>query len=87
MSINDVSNKMLINDVNKVTIGNLNINFVPNKFNQFREIVQKYVDVLVTTKTILDDTFLTSLFLVTGFSVPYRLDWNRNVFQMILKVY
>ena len=38
----------------------------------------KYVDVLVVTKTKLDDTFLTSQFLVTGFSVPYRLDQNRN---------
>ena len=84
MFINDV---IRLGNVNKVIIGDLNINSVPNKFNQLREIVQKYVDVLVTTKTILDDTFLKSLFLVTGFSVPYRLDWNRNVFQMILKVY
>ena len=38
----------------------------------------KYVDVLVVTETKLDDTFLTSQFLVTGFSVPYRLDRNRN---------
>ena len=71
MFINDV---IRLGNVNKVIIGDLNINSVPNKFNQLREIVQKYVDVLVTTKTILDDTFLKSLFLVTGFSVPYRLD-------------
>ena len=38
----------------------------------------KYVDVLVITETKLDDTFLTSQFLVTGFSVPYRLDRNRT---------
>ena len=38
----------------------------------------QYVDVLVITETKLDDTFLTSQFLVTGFSVPYRLDRNRN---------
>ena len=37
----------------------------------------KYVDILVITETKLDDTFLTSQFLVTGFSVPYRLDQNR----------
>ena len=34
----------------------------------------KYADVHVVT----NDTFLTSQFLVTGFSVPYRLDRNRN---------
>ena len=38
----------------------------------------KYVDVLVITETKLDDTFLTFQFLVTGFSVPYRLGRNRN---------
>ena len=59
-------------------IGNLNINSLPNKFDQLREIVLKYVDVLVITETKLDDTFLPSQFLVPGFSVPYRLDQNRN---------
>ena len=38
----------------------------------------KYVNVLVITETKLDDTFLKSQFLVIGFSVPYRLDQNRN---------
>ena len=38
----------------------------------------KYIDLLVFTETKLDDTFLTSQFLVIGFSVPYRLDRNRN---------
>ena len=37
-----------------------------------------YADVLVVTEAKLDDTFLTSHYLVTGFSVPYRLDRNRN---------
>ena len=37
-----------------------------------------YVDVLVITETKFDDTFLTSQFLVTGFSISYRLDRNRN---------
>ena len=65
-------------NVNKVIIGNLNINSLPNKFDQLREIVLKYVDVLVITETKLGDTFQTSQFLVTGFSVPYRLDRDRN---------
>ena len=34
--------------------------------------------VFVVTKAKPDDTFLTSQFLVIGFSVPYRLDQNRN---------
>ena len=38
----------------------------------------KYDDVLIITETKLDDTFLMSQLLGTGFSVPYRLDRNRN---------
>ena len=57
---------------------NKSVNLVSVKFDQLREIVLKYVDVLVITETKLDDTFLTCQFLVTEFSVPYRLHWNRN---------
>ena len=64
--------------VNKVIICNLNINSLPNKFDQLREIVIKYVNIFIITESKLDDTFLTSQFLVTGFSVPYRLDLNRK---------
>ena len=38
----------------------------------------KYTDVLVITRTKLQDTFLTSQFFVSGFSVTYRLDRNKN---------
>ena len=44
-------------NVNKVIIGNLNINSFPKKFDQLREIVLKYVDVLVITENKLDDSF------------------------------
>ena len=59
-------------------IGNLKINSLPNKSDQSREIVLKYVKFLLISETKLDYTFLTSQFLVTGLSVPYRLDRNRN---------
>ena len=48
--ITDIKNLRLRN-VNKVIIGNLNINSLPDKFDQLREIVLKYVDVLVITET------------------------------------
>ena len=37
----------------------------------------KYVDVFVITEPKLDDTFLKSQSLVSGFSLPFRLDQNR----------
>ena len=36
----------------------------------------KYVDIHIVTETKLDETFLESLFLMDGFSKPYRLDRN-----------
>ena len=63
---------------NKVIIGNLNINSIRNKFEQLKETVLKYIDILVVTETKLDETFLESLFLMDGFSKPYRLDRNKN---------
>ena len=48
------------------------------KFEQLKDIVIQYIDILVVTETILDDTFPTAQFLVNGFSDPYRLDRNRN---------
>ena len=54
----------------KVILGNLNINSLPNKFEQLKETVLKYVDVLVLTETKLDDSFPQAQFLVEGFSEP-----------------
>ena len=53
-------------------IDNLNINFIRNKSEQLKETVPKYIDILVVTETKLDGTFLESLFLMDGFSKPYR---------------
>ena len=46
----EIKNLSLIN-VNKVIIGNLNINSLSNEFDQLREIVLKYIVVLVITET------------------------------------
>ena len=71
--------KMLrIRNPNKIIIGNLNINSLPNKLEQLKGIIIQQIDILVLTKTKLDDTFPTAQFLVNGFSEPYRLDRNRN---------
>ena len=55
--ITEIKN-LRVRNVNKVIIGNLNINSLRNKFDQLREIVLKYVDVLFITETKLDDTLL-----------------------------
>ena len=67
-----------LSNVNRVVIGNLNINSLPNKFNQLKELVLKHVDILVLTETKLDDSFPNSQFLVDGFSEPFRIDRDRS---------
>ena len=68
-----------LRNVNKVIIGNININSLPNKFEQLKELVIKHIDVLVgITETKLDDSFPTLQFLMKGFVEPFRLDQNRN---------
>ena len=64
-------------NANKIIIGNFNINSLPNKFEKFKELVLKYVDILVITETKLD-MFPTSQFLVDEFSEHFALDRNRN---------
>ena len=38
--------------------------------------VMQYVDILMLSETKLDSTFLSTQFLINGFSVPHRLDQN-----------
>ena len=84
-SINETSPNLLfeikmlrIRNPNKIIIGILNMNSLPNKFEQLKDIIMQHIDILVLTETKRDDTFPTAQFLVNGFSEPYRLDRNRN---------
>ena len=65
-------------NVNRLIIGNLNINSIPGKFDQLKLLVQGKVDILVITESKLDSSFPTNQFIIDGFSKPYRLDRNRN---------
>ena len=60
------------------TIGQINVNSILSKFNLLKELVLKHVDILVVCETKLDETFPGSQFHMAGFSLPYRLDRNRN---------
>ena len=75
-----------LSNVNRVVIGNLNISSLPNKFNQLKEIVIKYVDILGLTERKLDDYFPNSQFLVDGFSEPFSIDRNKSVGGVIIYV-
>ena len=76
-----------LSNVNRVVIGNLNINSLPNKFNQLKKVFLKYVDILFLTETKVDDSFLNSQFLVDGFSEPCRIDRNRSGVGVMIYVW
>ena len=70
--------KLRIRNPNKIIIENLNINLLLNTFEQSKDIVMQYIDILALTETKLDATFTKAQFLLNGFSEPYRLDRSRN---------
>ena len=75
-SLNSLSEliELRLRNVNRVLTGNLNINSIRKKFDQLKDIVLKYIDILILTETKLDETFLISQFLMDGFSKPYIFD-------------
>ena len=65
-------------------LGNLNINYLPIKFNQLKEFAIKYVDILVLEETKLHNSFPNLQFSVDGFSEPFRIDRNRSGAGLII---
>ena len=63
--------------MNRLIIGNLNINSISNKFYQLKLFVQGKVDILIVTETKLDSTLPTFQFLMEGYSDQYHFDRNR----------
>ena len=59
----DYSYNLRVKNVNRLLIGNLNINSISNKFDQLKLFVWGKVDILVITVTELDSIFQTSRFI------------------------
>ena len=85
MSINDVFlnciteiKNLSLRNASSIVIGNLNLTSLLNNFDELRKIALKNLAVFVIMEIKLNDNFVTTLFLIIGFSVCYRLDWDRN---------
>ena len=72
--------------MNKVIIGIININSLPAKSDQVKEVILKNVNILVMTEAKQDDSFPLGQFYVEGFTMPYRLGRNRNGGGVIIYV-
>ena len=69
---------MRIKNVDRLIIGNLNINSIPNKFEQLKGLIQRKVDILVITETKIDLSFPKPQFCIDGYREPFRLDRNKD---------
>ena len=67
-----------VKNMNRITIGTLNINSLAPKFEQLSTVIGNNLDILTIQETKLDSSFPPSQFMLEGYSEPYRLDRNRN---------
>ena len=67
-----------IGDMSKLIFGHLNISSLRNKFDLFSEQVKGSIDILMVSRTKLDDSFPEAQFLIEGFHSPFRFDRNIN---------
>ena len=58
----------------KNIFSHLNINSIRNKFENLKEVVSNYVDILVIAETKIDKSFPTAQFIIERFHKPLRLD-------------
>ena len=66
--------ELRVNNPKKVTLGHLNINSIPNKFNGIMEIVKKQLDIFLISETKIDESFPDAQFNCNGYAKPHRKD-------------
>ena len=72
-SIRDVRKRNL----KRIILGHLNINSIRNKFDLLVNQIKGNVDIMVISKTKLDESFPNGPFKIPGYALPCRLDRNQ----------
>ena len=67
-----------VNNIDRLIIGQLNINSLRNKFEQLSTMINRNNDIFMIFETKLDETFSAAQFSLQGFCDHYRFDRNRN---------
>ena len=75
-----------LSNVDRLIIGQLNINSLRNKFEALKLIVKGNLDILIITESKLDETFPVNQFVIDGFSPPFRADHNKYAGGVIIYV-
>ena len=81
-----VDTQRRFNVYNRITIAQINIDSLRNKFSFLCEAVRGNTYILLVTKTRLDSSFPSAQFHMHGYTTPYRLDRNANGGRLLLYV-
>ena len=73
-------------NINRLVIGQLNINSLRNKCESLKAIIKGNLDILIITESKLDDSFPINEFIIDGYSPPFRADHNKNGGGVIIYV-
>ena len=74
----EILKHLKLQNVNRLVVGQLNINSISGKFDLLKEVIKDNIDNLVITETKHDYSFPLSQFKMEGFSLPYRKDFNHQ---------
>ena len=66
--------RIRVKNPKKVTLGHLNINSIPNKFDGIMDLVKNNLDVFLVSETKIDCSFPDAQFYSRGYSKPHRRD-------------
>ena len=71
---------------NRITIAQIHINLLRNKYSLLCEAVRGNIDILLVTETKLDSSFPSAQFHMHGYTTPYCLDRNAKGGGLLLYV-
>ena len=67
----EVIKNIKLSNVNRLILGQINVNGLKNKIDPIRLLAKGNIDVLVISETKLDQSFPSRQFAIDGFSSPY----------------
>ena len=73
-----VLKEIRVNNVNRVIIGHLNVNFFAPKLDAIKTIIPGNIDIIVFSETKLDASYPIAQLFIDGFRKPFRKDRNAN---------
>ena len=77
---------LTLKNTERIMRGQLNINFLRNKFEYITEIIREDVDIFLVSEAKLDSSFPHGQFHIQNYSRPYKLDRTEKGGRIMLYV-